>query len=345
MHIKDEVFKEIINDLKISKYSEEDDVTYKARVVYSALALWMKISTLDGDILEDDKKGIGQSRKHLSIVGKVFLENILELYPGLKPWFYSQEANKNPQDIILERLIKSGELIKSGFNTNLAIPLYEECLVNRGVKSTRGINSRNIKIHSGLTQIELVNAEQEINNEDILQFHGLDNFTAKEILKQYVVNSQWKNRKNITCDIFNKYSKVSFYNSWENNYKLKEGEISVYRENFNDYGLIKKVNGEIYTSQFNTYLVENNEVRRFMYGLKSEVNNSVMAYYKFIDRSDCVELNLKCALPSQEENILLSLGWPKTSIADSMNLIFSIHIWDLIKLILEKLNIVVREID
>ena len=345
MHIKDEVLKKIINDLNISKHSEEDDITYKARVIYSALALWMKISIFDGDILEDDKKGIGQSRKHISIVGEVFLENIIELYPELKSWFYSQEINKNPQDIIIERLIKSGELIKSGFNTNLAIPLYEECLVNRGVKSTRGINSRSIKIHLGLTQIELINEEQKISNEDILQFYGLDNFTANEILKQYIVNSQWKNRKNITCDIFNKYSKVSFYNSWENDCKLKEGEISVYRENFNDYGFIKKVNGEIYTSQLNTYLVENNEVRRFMYGLKSEVNNNVIAYYKFIDKSDYVELNLKCALPSQEENILLSLGWPKTSITDSMNLIFSTNIWDLIKFILEKLNIVVREID
>lgn len=342
MHIKDEIFREIANDLKISEYIGKEDTNYKARVVYSALGLWIKISTLDFDILDDDKNKIGQSRNQLSIKGKLFLENILELYPELREWFFPQKSNKNPQDMIIERLIKSGELVKSGFSTSLSVPLYEACLINRGVKVIRGINLKNIKIHSGLVQIELVNSEYEVNNEKILQFYGLDKFTAEKTLKHYIVKSQWKNRKNMSCSIFNKYR---YYYTWENDYKLKEDEISLYRENLNDYGLIKKVNGEIYTSQFNSYLVENYEVIRFMLGLKSEVNNNVRAYYKIIDIVDCVELNLKCALPIHEESILLSLGWPKTSIADKMNFIFSIHIWELVKLILEKLNIVVREID
>lgn len=344
MNNKKHILDEMSSDLDIYKYKDEDSISYKARVIYSALSKWVKISTWDSDILEEEEN-IGKSRKYLSNKAKDFLQNILDIYPEIRTWFYPKDMKENPETLIIDRLKNSGEIVKSGFNTKFALPNYEECIISNKAKVTRGIENNEIQMHTGLVQLKLLEDNCNIDKQDVFEFYGVEDKNAKEIWNIYLKSAEWRKRQDITCQIFNKYSKVNFYRSWDESYKLREGEISIYKENHSDYGVIKKVNGEIYTSQFTSILVDNYEIRRFLYGLKSEASNNTIAYYKYKGEGRTVELNLKSALPKHENNILLALGWPKNSIQDTNNLIFSIRVWEFIKLILENLNIVLREID
>ena len=345
MNNKHTIINEINNDLKLYKYKEEDYILYKSRVIYSALAKWIRISTLNCDILEDEEVNIGQSRKKLSNKAKIFLDNIIEIFPEINEWFYPKGIKESPESLIIDRLKNSGEIINSGFNTYLALPNYEECIISDKVKVCRGIESKEMHTYTGLSQLKLLKGNYKVDKSELFEFYGIENQTSIDIWKKYIKNIEWRKRQDTSYYIFNKDSNVNFYNSWECNYKLKDGEISIYKENHLDFGVIKKVNNNIYTSQFPSCLVDEYEIRRFMYGLKSEVNNSSVAYYRYLNIKNAVELNLTSALPNHENNILLALGWPKKSIQDTTNLIFSIHVWEFIKLILENLNIVVREID
>lgn len=345
MNNEKQIINEISSDLKIYKHKEEGYITYKSRVIYSALSKWIKISTLDLDILDDKEAHIGQSRKYLSNKAKIFLENMIELFPEIRDWFYPKDMQEKPEIIIIDRLKNAGEIIKSGFDTYLALPNYEECVICNKVKVTRGIENNEIQMYTGLTQLKELENDCEMNKHVLFEFYGVENKTAHEIWDIYINNIEWRKRTDISCQIFNKYSKVNFYKSWDDNYELKEGEISIYKENHNDFGVIKKINNEIYTSQFHSSLIDNYEIRRFMYALKYYANNSVIADYKYLNDKTAIELSLRSALPSHENNILLALSWPKNSIQDTKTLIFSSYVWEFIKLILEKLNIVIREID
>lgn len=345
MSNKNHIIDEISNDLKIYKYKGEDSINYKARVIYSALSKWIKISTLDYDILVNEQEYIGQSRKHLSNRAKIFLENILDLFPEVRVWFYPEYMEDTPQSLIIDRLKYSGELVKSGFNTNLAIPTYEECIISNKTKVIRGMKNNELHMHTGLTQLEVSTDNYKVDMIELFEFYGVETLKAEFIWNMYLKNAHWRKRPDISCQVFNKYSKVSFSKSWSYDYKLNENDISIYKENHSDYGIIKKFNGEIYTSNFNRALVEEYEVRRFMYALKKEAGNSAIAYYKYLDSDNAVELNLKSALPNHENYILLSLGWPKNSIKDTNNLIFSVHVWDFIKHILDNLNIDTVEVE
>lgn len=345
MNSKDEILEEISNDLKILKYEGEDLVSYKSRVIYSALSNWVKISTLDIDILNDVQRNIGQSREYISNKASIFLQNIIDIFPEVYPWFYPNDIKDKPEKIIIDRLKNAGEIIKSGFNSYLALPIYEECIVDNKTKVTRGIENKKIEMCTGLTQLKYSEVSYEVDKNRLFDFYGVENQTAKEMWDRYINQVTWNKRTDISCPIFNKNSKVAFYKSWDDDYKLNDGEISIYKENFSDYGIIKKINNEIYTNQFNHAIIDNFEIRRFMYGLKYEANNPVKVDYKYLNNKKLVELSLKCTLPNHETNILLALGWPKNSILDTKNLIFSIHVWEFIKIILENLNIIVREID
>ena len=346
MSSQNQIIERMSKDLNISKYIEENPIMYRSRVIYSALSAWVKISTLDHDILDNKEESIGQSRKYLCNSAKIFLDNMFNIFPEVYSWFYPLDLKCSPESLVINRLRDSGEIVRSGFNTNLALPNYEECAINNKAKVIRGMKSNMIQMHIGLTQLRLLSNDYNMDKQETLfDFYGLENKTALSIWHKYINNTEWRKRQNISCHIFDKYSKVNFYRSWKDEYQLKECEISIYKENLSDFGVIKKMNGEIYTSQFSSELVDDYEIRRFMYALKCEAKNNVIADYKYLDNKNLVELNLKSALPIHENNIFLALGWPKNSIQDSQNLIFSVYIWDFIKLILENLNITIREID
>lgn len=339
-----DILKQIINDLKIRQYDGEKLNLYISRVVYSALSFWIRTSTLDEDILQQSSKKIGVSKVHILNRCRPFIDNMIELYPEIYQWFYPEGSKEDPIVTIRERLYGGGELVDVGFNTDLALPNYKECIVNKRVNIIRGLNSGCFQKITGLAQFKILDKKNNVDFEKAFKFYGLRIQSAKEILREYVKNTKWNKKEEITFQIFNKYCSNSFSSCWDNEYKLKNDDISLYKNEFFDFGFIRKLNGSIYTSEIEKYLIDKYEIRRFMYGLKNDVNNSIVVRYRKYDEKRLVEVRLDNALPQEEENILMLLGWPIENINDKYNLLFNTSIWLFIKNLLKNLNITLQEV-
>lgn len=342
-----DILKTIIKDLKIKRLGDESRTQYFSRVIYSALSMWIRFSTLDRDILGQASDKVGISKIHILNRYKVFLDNMLELYPEIQEWFYPphEEDNENPGAIIRNRLYGGGELVDVGFNTDLALPVYQESRINKKVAVVRGLNGGEFHTAAGLAQVKSMEQKQDVNIEEIFAFYGLENKTAKECLKEYLRSIKWDKKEGISYELFNKYSTSPFSGCYDSEYKIKEDEITLYRTNIFDFGFVKKFNGCIYTSSISSYLVDQFEVRRFMYGLKSEAGNAPSAQYKKFEEERLVELNLFNDLPLKEQSVLLLLSWPKKHINDRFNLIFHRSVWTFVEAVLKNLNITLQEVE
>lgn len=341
------IIKRIATDLRIRRAPGEKQECFFSRIVYSALSMWIRYSTLDEDIFDHSAGKIGMSKRYILNKCQTFIDNMIELYPSIESWFYPEKENVNPTEIVRNRLHQCGELVDVGFFTDIALPYYEECSINEKVSVVRGIRSEAISKMTGLAQIKYVEKEDH-NSVHLFDFYGVRDKSAISRLDEYLQLAKWNKRTAINGQIFNKYGMKPFSNSWESNCILKDHDISIYRNPMHqqgnrDYCFIKKVNNCIYISQISDYLIDQYEVRRFMYGLKGKVNNPVRAKYKRHDDKKIVELNLFNGLPTREESVLFLLGWPMNNINDKYNLLFNNEVWEFIRKMLCNLNIKLEE--
>lgn len=336
------IIKRIATDLHMRKYDRESHNSYVARVIYSALSMWIRFATLDENIFVDPLKQIGASKIYILNSCKPFFENMINLYPIAKKWFYPEGFGNDPIAITRDRLYSGGELVDVGFSMDLALPKYEECNIDDENMVIRGISDEGLQKVTGLAQIRRFSRDTNSKCKNIFEFYGLKEKRAYEFLQNYVKHVKW-GRTGGSYKIFNKYSSHSFYNCWEKDYDLVEDDISLYRKDFFDFGFIIKQDNSIYISEIEKYLIEEKEIRRFMYALKYAAGNPVTANYRRDNESGLVELNLYNALPQKEEDILMLLGWPVKGINDKYNLLFHESVWSFIELVLKNLNMVLKE--
>lgn len=341
MNKNNEILNYIQDDLKIRTYNGEKLEQYISRTVYSALGMWIRTSTLDEDILNEDFTKVGVSKIHIINRCKLFLENMIEIYPEINNWFNTNKG-KNPIEITRKRLYNAGELLDVGYKTDVALPYYEECVLNTSYKVIRGLQKGDFKNAIGLSQIENLSLS-DLDNKEIFEFYGLNSKRSIEILNEYLNGSKWNKKKEFSGEYFNKYSNKIFSNCWESGYILKNNDITLYKNGILDYGFIKKENNEIYSFQISKHLISKYEVRRFMYALKSRVNNKVNAKFKRYYNDKLVMLKLYNTLPQKEENILMLIGWPVNNIDDKFHLIFNENCWGFVEEILSNLDIKLEE--
>lgn len=339
-----DILKRIIEDLQIARYSKEPLNQYFGRVVYSALSMWIRTATLDEDIFEQNTNKIGVSKVHIINSCKPFIDNMIGMYPEIYEWFYpDRDEIKLPIAKIRDRLQDAGELVSVGFNTDIALPKYQRCNVDFNHIVIRGMDKDRLHRMSGLAQIGQLNNQCDEHQDGLFEFYGFNNKSAKDVTKEYIKNIKWGHTQKNTTEIFDKYSKEVFSKCWDKNFNLEENDISIYKNGIIDYGFIKKVDESFFIAHINKDLIEECEVRRFMYGLKSTVNNAVIATYKRYEEKGLVELKLYNKIPNQEKNILFLLGWPAKNINDELNWIFAIQFWSFIEKVLKNLNITLQE--
>lgn len=340
----DEILKSMVRDLQIWQYNGEEDAKFIARVVYSAISMWIRVSTLDESIFQQSEDQVGVSKVHILKRCQPFLDSMIEYYPEIQGWFYPEEQKERPIEIIRERLYNAGELVDIGFNSDLALPCYSVLRFNENVKISRGLKNNDSTNMAGIGRYFSTDYANTSNLENIWSFYGLDKKESKEYLLENSRNIKWQKANSDEWEVFDKSSKSSFSSSWGRNFKLKANEITLYRKGINDYGFIKNINNENYYSPISQYLIDQHEVYRFMYGLKAGCGNSATGYFKIYLDDEMVVIYLHSWLPGVEEKILLLLGWPVDNIYDKCKLIFSLAIWEFILKVLENLNINLQEV-
>lgn len=342
MNRDNEILKCIQEDLKIQSYKGERQEHHVARSIYSALGIWIRTSTLDEDILYEDIRKIGVSKIHIINRCMPFLENMIEIYPEINDWF-NTNRKKNPIEIIRKRLYNANELVDVGFKTDLALPYYESCILNNGYKIIRGLKKGNFNISIGLSQIENLSTQVVVENNNILDFYGLNSNSSMNTLNEFLKAAKWKKKDIFSGELFNKYSDSVFSNCWDRDCNLKNNDITLYKNGILDYGFIKKVENELYFCKISKYLILKYEVRRFMYALKGQVKNNATARFKRFREEKLIILKLYNALPQKEESIVMLLSWPVNNIEDNFNLVINENCWDFIKGILINLDIKLLE--
>lgn len=122
--MKNEILSAMASDMNIVKYKNETDEQYVQRVLYSALACWIKAAALDYRIAQHNTMYSGASKKHIYEKSTSMLQSMLNRCPEITPWFYANKDNEDPIHIVRRRLIRNGDLQYIGFENTLRLPYF-----------------------------------------------------------------------------------------------------------------------------------------------------------------------------------------------------------------------------
>ena len=219
------------------------------------------------------------------------------------------------------------------------MPKLRNVVIEDGLVFYRGISKVSKMI--GLGTYEFINEAKKENVEHLFEMFLIPNKRADIFVQDYLRKAKWTTG-NVSEDIkfFDYKSKNSLSGSWTD--KWTEDTITIYKNGYIDYGLVKFVAGKCYSSQFPDYIVSEKEVRRFMYGFK--YINEVYMKARLKRFSDVAVLRLFSRLPKRETALLRVLSWPVNNMQDMYYYYIPIELINVIKSILENLCIKVEEI-
>lgn len=335
--MKQQLLEKMAEDLAITRYCNENQDSYVCRVLYSAAACWIKTIALDSSNI-DNCADLGVSKNHISRKCRDIFNELLNIFPIFRSFIKTDERNDWIQ-IIYQRLLSHGDLVNVGFDTNVALSIPSTVRLTEDVLCVKGAILRSDCMYSGIATLQR-NTDKSFNVESV--------FSATDWIKWYVKSAQWSPESIEGSEYFNPYSK-----SWRNDqcWQKKACEpvngIIFARELDSVYGNCKKYRYLLYNPNkavihiLDDFLIEREEQRRFMIGLRSMAANKVPA--KLIRYFDHVHLHLNVWLPATESLLLETYAWPSTSIFGKIDWDMSIEVWNYIKSYLIHLGLDITE--
>ena len=309
-------------DMGISLISGEDVNATKSRITYSAIGEWIKASAYDTDIKENDSEvidAIGATKNHITRKCGKILAAYLDLYPELKNWYYPISANEtfNPITEIRNRQLAAGVLV-SGLENSLQFPQEKCAQIADNIYLYRGDT-----FHKKSQVIGLGNyicTPYQVPVCSIEDIYLIPYISAKDYVEQYVQEVLNKFVKNENTPDTRKYfdylSTRAFSESWVSSYP-KSGKLTIYKDNESDYGLTRIDKGELYTLAFPQAVIETQDVRRFIYGIRKIEQNPAQATIK--DMGSMIQITLPSHLPDLEQNLIYMMAWPKGTFWTELN--------------------------
>lgn len=333
------------NDMGIFPFSGEDENFTKSRIIYSAISEWIKASAYDTDVKEDDSSiidEIGATKNHITRKCGKILAAYLDLYPDLKNWYYPLSVDEafNPVTEIRNRQLAAGVLVP-GLENSLQFPQEKCTQIAEHLYLYRGDT-----FHKKSHVIGLGNYICILGNVPVCSVEDMyliPSISAKDYVEQYIkkVWSKFIKSKNPpdTRKYFDYLSPFAFSKSWISSYP-KSGKLTIYKDNESDYGLVRIDKGELYTLAFPQAVIETQDVRRFIYGIRKIEKNPAQATIK--NMGSMIQIILPSYLPDLEQSLLYMLAWPNRNIMDKTEYISEKAVLPAIQRLLENLNITVR---
>ena len=348
MRSKDNLINNISNELRIFRFQDENIENFINRLLFSALGIWIIQSTLDKSYVENYNQ-IGVSKSY--ITRKV--TKIAEEYVSLFPNFSIYLDNLTTSDFVAkirEEYEKAGYIVPTGFNEFITISNTRKGIVNDEFMILRNnLGETSTKI-IGLGSFKVDNNPKDAI--DFMELLYIPKVNAKEWTSNYIERLRWGNASPLgeSTRYFDMNIKKNFYNCWSSNYP-KVNNITIYKTNDWDYGFAKIHNNVVIGIKIPSWLIGqgnnyserlfDNDVRRFMYGLKALSDNSVKAL--LIKKVDHYCLRIFNALPSRENTALQLLGWRSIKYIDEFNYIIPRETYEVVKKLLLNLSIDVEE--
>ncbi|MCI6043267.1 hypothetical protein MR857_08010 [bacterium] len=335
--MEDKILNAMASDMKITKYTTESDSQYCNRILYSAMACWIKTVAADKVLGNNDNSGV--SRRHILDRCTPILNELLLRYPVSRSWFLPETNADNPISIIRSRLIRHGDLLNVGFNTNLILANQEIVPTNESFATYRGVLLSPQTYYSG---IALLGTALPVDTSRPTMQDNLAWYS------EYIQSAWWEK-----CNSLDE--NTQFYNASKrsrNNYSCWQslmpaptnGVIFARRTVYNagyEYFLIKEKYGNHYVHRIDPFIQEMGEHRNFMFALRSLSENKIPCQITL--HSDYVQLKMWVHLPQDELSLLESYAWPHNSVSDVLEWDMQLNIWSFIRPFLEALGFGIME--
>ena len=352
MSLRNELIKQISEDLRLYKYEDEKHTDFLNRLIYSAVGSWILHSTNDQDVKDNYKKS-GVSKAYITRkVSKVVAE-----YVALFPSFGNFLGGITESEFVAqlrEIYERAGYIVPTGFDEFVTSSASKEAstkehwsIIRNGIKHA---NSRAVGLGVFLKEKEEAGSEEDCCGLDELFY--LTKTDAKRWTDEYVRKLKWINAAKLDCETqYFDPQKISCFNEcWIEKFPI-DCKVTLYKTNNWDYGFAKKDGLDVLGVKIPEFLIGNNtsgnecifakDVRRFMYGLKAIKNTNAICFVQ--KKTGYKELKLLNALPIRELTVLQFLGWRKNGFSDEYNYIIPFEMFDTVKKILANLSMRIIE--
>ena len=326
----------IASDLQIEKVAFENDSQFFSRVIYSAMAQWVKEITLQNCI--GQSQSFSCSKATATRQSADLLGTLLDVVPEAKSWFANLELLEVSR-MIRECLESVGDLVINGFdnritvckNTRLGISDDHAIILGKymgGNRSASGLGL--ISDCSGLEK-SVAHSRFDPESERIYELNTKNGSRVTDIEGYEIFDPTIKKQALSEC--------------WRDiSPRLKAGEYIIRKKQMHGPGTYLYLcvfnSGLMNVSAFDNYLVMSKDYRLHYLKQRYEAGNPIVArlnisgaYYK---------LDLFTRLPAFEEEILNYLSWPIDSITNRNNRLLSIRTKNYIERLLNNIYIQVE---
>jgi hypothetical protein len=324
--MEDRILHAMAADLGIFKYENESERQYCNRVLYSAMASWIKAVALDQPVTSEQMDNPGVSRRHISDKCTAILNEVLKRFPESKLWFESEKTQESPIAFLLSRLLRHGDILQVGFETNLILAGRNETILSDRIKCRKGEVLSEGTFYSGIAMLQKVQKSEVFEPEAVKE--------AAVWFEDYIKSVWWKETE---ID-----DNVQYFNACKrtkNNHLCWQTERpepvkgvwlirrTIYKNGY-EYFLIRKDEG-LYKHQIDSFLQEMGEHRRFMIAMRYMADNAVPVQAERY--SDHISLNLRIHLPQKESTLLETYAWPHNAATDRLEWDMDEAVWRFIK--------------
>ena len=335
--VEKDLLQTVAIDLGIKRYSVESEAQFNNRVIYSAMACWIKATCQDLPVGGERSEGV--SRRHIHDKCSRILSAFLCRYHSSEPWFAVEEANNDAVGILRSRLLRHQELINVGYNTNVASTATSNVCLSDGLEVIRGMLLLTGAMYNGIALTKQP-ALPEVSSK-------LDVSPVGEWFDSYVKTAWWEPfdaSKEDSLEYFNARRKTSnMYKCWETVIPKEKDKYVIVRRPVNvsshEYLLLNTQNSRMH--RIDQVLKDFGDHRRFMFALRSAANNPVPG--QIIRYQDHVHLKMRTYLPAKEIQLLETYAWPHNSITDKLEWDMSLPVWNYIGPFFAALGMEIRE--
>ncbi len=326
-----EILVKIAEELNIKRYSGENDVGYKSRIVYSAIGKIGLTSLLDKDE-NDDSISVNHFKKKT----KNILSGYIDLYPEIN---FLNELNVEQ---IYDLYRECGYIYHTPHRAAVSV---EKSAIHSNVRLVRGNVLTEKAFMSGLGFYSF-NADNCCGLENICDMFGIETIPLNEVYRDLELYTEWNS-------LSNNFSKTEFLNlnsPQKNGYwsfsPQKSSAVSLMRvgeKGQQQYYLYKYKNNTFFVSQLPGWRVNNNEYLSLANAVLFAENTLPPMRIKCLDTA--VYIKLGYLLPRALQNFFELYSWPVDFRNNSYSFerIMQKDVFEVFKDIVHAINIEMRE--
>lgn len=330
------IIDKISEDLGVYRFNSETEIDFKCRVIYSAMSSWIKAIAMDKPVGSIENQIVGVSKRHIYERGNAVLGSLIKMNPEVTFWFVPDENGDNPVVVLRKRLLNHGDLLNTGFDTNLTLSIAQKKQIFSYYEIAYGEVLGTEIIYSGIAALYRNNVGIQVNRKECCE-EWMNNFLKSVNWSSMPINVAEMTFFNPTHKSRNNYS------AWESSLPDKFNKIVLGRVEINkngyEYYLLKPKSNLMY--KIDPFLQVQGTHIRIIFALRALAgNNAIVKLRKY---NDHVQIKLFAHIPVYEQMLLESYAWPKNHIMDKLCWVMYDYIWEYIMPYFEAMGIKIME--